>query len=103
MRDAAVSLPAEETHRMIAALLSLDKPLGSRLIRPFFLAGSTLSALLGLFGLMLGVAALSQSTLLGLIVVLLGLLTGITTFLAVRVVAEAATILFRAEERASTR
>ncbi len=88
---------------MIAALLSLDKPLGSRLIRPFHLAGSMLSALLGLFGMLLGLAAMGQSTLLGLVVVLLGLLTGVSTFLAVRVVAEAATILFRAEERASTR
>lgn len=79
---------------MITALSTLDTPLGPRLVRPFYLAGSALALLLAGIGLLAGVAATASSALVGLFVAGLGLLLGATVFLGVRLTAEAVTIVF---------
>lgn len=79
---------------MIAALSTLDTPLGTKLVRPFYIAGSALALLLAGIGLLSGVAAMATSPMIGLFLIALGGLVGVTVFLAVRIVAEAATIVF---------
>ncbi len=84
---------------MIAALTTLDTPLGAKLVRPFYIAGSALALLLAGIGLLSGVAAMATSVTIGLFLIALGGLVGVTVFLAVRIVAEAATIVFRQGNR----
>ena len=79
---------------MIAALSTLDTPLGPKLVRPFYIAGSALALLLAGIGLLSGVAAMTTSATIGLFLIALGGLLGVTVFLGVRIVAEAATIVF---------
>lgn len=79
---------------MIAALSTLDTPVGPLLVRPFYIAGSALALLLAGIGLLLGVATMTYSVLLGLFVTGIGVLTGVTVFLGVRLTAEAVTIVF---------
>lgn len=79
---------------MIAALSTLDTPVGPLLVRPFYIAGSALALLLAGIGLLLGVATMTWSVLLGLFVIGIGGLTGVTVFLGVRLTAEAVTIVF---------
>lgn len=84
---------------MIAALSTLDTPLGPRLVRPFHLAGSALAVLLAGIGLLLGAVTTTTSALLGLFVIGVGLLLGVTVFLGVRLTAEAVTIVFESAGR----
>jgi hypothetical protein len=79
---------------MFTALSTLDTPLGPRLVRPFYIAGSALALLLAGIGLLAGVATMTSSVLLGLFVLGLGGLLGATVFLGVRLTAEAVTIVF---------
>lgn len=80
---------------MIAALTTLDTPLGPKLVRPFYIAGSALALLLAGIGLLSGVAAMATSVTIGLFLIALGGLVGVTVFLGVRIVAEAAVVVFR--------
>lgn len=85
---------------MLSAFSTLDTALGPRLVRPFYIAGSALALLLAGIGLLLGVATMSTSALLGLFVTALGGLLGVTVFLGVRLTAEAVTIVFAQAPRA---
>lgn len=84
---------------MITALSTLDTPLGPQLVRPFYLAGSALALLLAGIGLLVGAATMASSVLLGLFVIGFGGLLGVTTFLGVRLTAEAVTIVFAQGKR----
>lgn len=86
---------------MIAALSTLDTPVGPLLVRPFYIAGTASALLLAGIGLLLGVATMAYSVLLGLFVAGFGGLLGVTVFLGVRLLAEAVTIVFA--QRAATR
>lgn len=84
---------------MIAALSTLDTPLGPKLVRPFYIAGSALALLLAGIGLLAGVASMATSATIGLFLIAFGGLTGVTVFLGVRLTAEAVTIVFRQAAR----
>ena len=79
---------------MFAALSTLDTPLGPKLVRPFYLAGSALSMAVAGIGLIAGAALLTSSALLALFVTGFFLLLGATVFLGVRLTAEAVAIVF---------
>lgn len=80
---------------MFTDLMSLDKPIGATLVRPFFLAGIAVAVLLGGFGVVVGLVTMAYSVPIGLFVAALGACLGAAIFLGTRIAAEAATFLFR--------
>ena len=79
---------------MFAALSTLDTPLGPKLVRPFYVAGSALAVTIAGIGLITAAALTTTSVLLALFVAGFFLLLGATVFLGVRLTAEAVTIVF---------
>ena len=78
---------------MFAELSTLDTPLGPKLVRPFYVAGSALAVTIAGIGLIAGAALATSSVLLALFVAGFFLLLGVTVFLGVRLTAEAVTIV----------
>ncbi|MER2605713.1 MAG: DUF4282 domain-containing protein [Siculibacillus sp.] len=84
---------------MYAKLLTLDVFTAPDLVRPFYIAGSVLALLLAGIGVLVGLAAMVQAPLVGLLVVILSGAIGAVLFLAVRLAAETVIAVFRMHAR----
>ena len=79
---------------MFDAIVKLDRRIGPRLVRPFWIAGSALAVVLFGFGLITGLATMQISVLIGLFLIALGALLGVTVLLGVRLTVEAVSLIF---------
>ena len=84
---------------MLPRLLALDAFLVRDLVRPFHLVANAFVLLLTMVGLMVGLALMAQSFVIGLFVILLALTLGGAVFLGVRLAAESAIAIARMHER----
>ena len=84
---------------MLNRLLALDSFLARDLARPFQLVANAFVLLLTMVGLMVGLALMGQSVVIGLFVILLTLALGGALFLGVRLAAESAIAVARMHER----
>lgn len=84
---------------MFARLSTLDAFFAPRLVRPFYLIGGLVALLWGMVGLLLGLMLLLQMPWLGLLVMVFALATAVLLFLAVRLLAESVTAVFRMHGR----
>ncbi len=84
---------------ILPRLLVLDAFLAPELVRPFHLVANAFAVLLTMSGLMLGLALMAQSFLIGLFVTLLTLCLGGALVLGIRLAAESAIAVARMHER----
>lgn len=84
---------------MLNRLLALDAFLARDLVRPFQWIANAFVLLLTMVGLMVGLAMMGQSFVIGLFVILLTVGLGGTLFLGVRLAAETVIAVARMHER----
>ena len=82
-----------------AKLLSLDVFLGREFVRPFHLAASALALMLTASGLLIGLALMAQSFVIGLFVALTMAALGVSLLLGARLLAEIYIATSRMHER----
>jgi hypothetical protein len=84
---------------MLNRLLALDAFLARDLVRPFQWIANAFVLLLTMVGLMVGLALMGQSVVIGLFVILLTVSLGGALFLGVRLAAESVIAIARMHER----
>lgn len=83
----------------VAKLTTLDEFLLPHLVRPFYLVGSAFALLLAGIGLLVGLAALATSPVIGLMTMVLTLTAAAALFLGVRLAAETMLAVHRVHQR----
>lgn len=84
---------------MLSKLLTLDEFMARKLVRPFHLVASAFALLLTASGLMVGIAAMMQSFVVGLFLILSSASLVAALFLGARLLAETVIAVSRMHER----